>query len=349
MEKNILNTAIVAGMGLLLAGSAFAAKPSGVSHDDLYGDSLITLPMDESTVTTDVAKVYFVQIDEAEAYTVDIVGAGLNGNIRKACDNSLVPNPDRVYEKRFILMPSDISCGLETTNTMKGDSTGDKVANPLTLCSWSTPILADGQYAMAINPVDVGGSGPNTRQETRRGASSCAPAADDVFPGGLPYTSNHKRPETNNSDGHYQLFNIANASPAATKAPKRPEPLTPDGGSSYSKRFVFQDDSGFKGAATWYELYIWDKDHKRITSYGSNTTYPNWFKLGVDNQLSCNQVTATGNRECTFKNAPGAKFNTTAFVNEINSYGPNDVFTWYVQGWNAFGYSGWSQGGTFTK
>lgn len=349
MEKNILNTAVIAGMGLLLAGSAFAAKPNGASRDDIYGDSLISLPMDESTVITDTATVWFVEIDEAEAYTVDIVGAGKNGNIRKACDNSISPNPDRAHDSQMILMPSDISCGMETTNTMKGDSTGDKVAPPLALCSWTTPILADGQYAMAINPVDIGGSGPNTRQETRRGASSCAPGADDAF-GGLPYMKNKKRQMSNATDGSYQLFDIANANPAATLAPMKPEPLTPLAGASYGNKFTFQDESGYAGAATWYELFIWDKNNVRISSYGSNTTYPNWYKVGVDLQLTCNVTLATGNRQCTFKNGgPAAKFNTPGFLGEIASYGPNDVFTWYVRSWNMHGYSGWSDSGSFVK
>lgn len=380
MSKKLLQSTIVATMLAMISGGVLADLPAGVDRADTFGDSLINLPVDESTVTTDVPEVWFVQIDQAQNYSVDIVGAGKHGDISEAC-NDMSPNADRVYEYRKILTQADIACGTETTKTKPGDSTGTgggDVGNPVVpvkLCQWLTPpILLDGGYAMAINPIDIGGSEPYTWQETRRGASTCNPNtgdhasatinktdsdkyADDL----VAYQNNNKRGASWVRDSHYQLFTIANAAPAATQAPNAPEPESPVNeisiGTTHSVNnpfpysFAFEDDSGAVGAATWYELFIYDKDNKRITSYGSNTTYPNWYKLGVDSQISCSisGPSALGKRICVLKNGLGLPFATGAFKVEIKSYAPNDEFKWWVRGYNALGTSMWSAPGTFVK
>lgn len=403
MKKKILSAMVAAGMLTMASSGVLALAPTTVAEPDTFGDSLINLPVDESTVTTSTADVWFVKINEAYAYSIDLVGAGKSGDMAQACDN-VGANTHRTLSYRTIILASDLTCD-ETTNSpgLIGDNTSPvTVFNPaLRVCNWKSPILKDGQYALAINPIVLGGNAaalPGTPtngsiQEIRLADTTASAVAScenmDVVVGGLvfpsvngvdaddtiPYTSNSFRNMSVDADdnagggaadgildgdGHYQVFRIASAAADPTVVPNAPEPLSPIAfGSSvpsYSTLtgFSFLDDSGTDGAASWYELFIWDKNKKRITSYGSYSSSPNWYKLGVDSQLQCNlATTATSSRLCTLSNlgAPAAEpFDTPAFTAELATYNVNDEFTWWVRGYNALGYSTWSSApGVFVK
>ena len=401
MKKKLLSSMVGVAVLAMFSGNSFAAAPTSALLGDVFGDSLINLPVDESTVTTDTADIWFVKINEAYAYSVDIVGAGKNGDLALACDNA-VNNQHRTMSYHTVILASDLDCS-ETTATKPGDNTAPvSIFSPaLRLCNWKTPVLPDGQYGVAINPIVVGGNpaalpGSPTNgsiQEVRvpdAGGTDVASCENmDLVVGGLPISATNgvdaddTIPYTSNSfrnmsvdlvdntggggadgildgDGHYQVFEVANAAPAATQAPNAPEPQSPiaigNNIPSYSTLpgFVFTDDSGSAGAATWYELFIWDKNNVRITSYGSYSAFPNWYKLGVDSQLQCNLVAnAQGNRICTLSDlgAPTTEpFNTAAFATQLATYNVNDEFTWWVRGYNAFGVSVWSSApGVFVK
>lgn len=390
MEKRLLNSMIVAGVFAMISGNALAVAPSAVPTPDVFGDSLINLPVDESTVTTNYADIWFVKINEAYAYSVDIVGAGKNGDLAQACANG--SNTHRTKSYHNVILAADLVCDENTANKVGDNTAPVNIFSPaLRLCHWRTPILDDGQYGIAINPIVVGGSavvgGPTNGsiQEIRMPDTTASPIAScenmDVVVGGIPfpatngvdaddiipYTSNDFRNMSvdlfNNTggggpdgvldgDGHYQVFEIEDSAPAAIQVPNAPVPLSPiaigNNIPSYSTLpgFVFTDDSGTDGAATWYELFIWDKDQNRITSYGSYSSAENWYKVGVDSQLQCTIVaTAAGSRTCTLSNlgAPATEpFNTAAFAAKLASYNVNDEFTWYVRGYNALGYGVWS-------
>ncbi|HFC93186.1 MAG TPA: hypothetical protein ENJ51_10280, partial [Leucothrix mucor] len=89
MKKKLLSSMVGVAVLAMFSGNSFAAAPTSALLGDVFGDSLINLPVDESTVTTDTADIWFVKINEAYAYSVDIVGAGKNGDLALACDNAV--------------------------------------------------------------------------------------------------------------------------------------------------------------------------------------------------------------------------------------------------------------------
>lgn len=350
LKNRYLRTMVSIGVGTLIAGNSFADAPSGVNRADIFGDRLINLPLDESTVNNRSVDVWYLNIDGAHSYTWDLVGSGAAAQ-SSGCAG---PGADQVLTMSGIIPADPSACGAESTHTMPGDSSAPALGffpPSLHLCKYTLPDLPDGNYALAINPLMIGSNQNGNRaqsfQEARQ-ANNCRPQDDDgnvlnpqLPVGPRPYTANTLRdnvlPGQREHDNNYQLFTVADASPAPTMAPSAPLPISPNIGGipvPFIPLFTFVDSSGDAGRASWYQLWITDPSGNKITDFNHNPVGAGWFNVAVDTgEINCTLSIATGDRTCVVN----AASSPTLAALMISPHSPNVKYKWWVRGWNAVG------------
>lgn len=317
-KNNILGLSITAAL-LISSSAVLAASDPDV---DMKGDSLITLPKHGSTVDVASVDVWFDKVDNALGYTVDLFRSNTTADsttLAVDCSAAVVAD----FEDSLFLPATGLDCGQESEASKPGDGKKSGVY----ICKWTTPVLANGNYAIAINPIHVGDqiSGTEKRGTCGNDGASRSNVAVDFD-------------TTSNEDRNYQTFTVDVQHPNAgtTQKPSKPEPFLPAAESSLGGgNLTFTDSSPEAGKATWYQLWIYDKDNNRVDLTGDNPSHDNWYKLTVDANVSCTEnANAAGDRVCDISNVGG--------TSAISSASANDLFTWWVMGWNNKGYSGWS-------
>ncbi len=369
-KKRYLSSMVALGIFAVVATNTFAdAPPVAADRDDVYGDRLINLPMDESTVNSKSVDVYYLQIPGAHGYTVDLVGSGASP-AEDACGAGEVggnPN-DLVHNFQAIIQPSGADCGGATTGTHPGDgnAAGGFFAGPLHLCKYTLPELPDGNYALAINPLMIGAqpagnllNNDDSHQEQRR-RTNCrgtgpGVAGDDdgnvlnIEGAGFGgYLANALAVGgTNEDDSNYQLFTVADATAPATVAPSQPDLQFPLWDSQFTGAvpvFMFEDESGNGGQASWYQLWIFDENGNRVLDFDHNPTGNGWFNVSVDTgEITCVIQNAEGDRVCTIQ----AFSSPTLSALMGAGHSANEKWTWWVRGWNSNGMGPWSGMGQF--
>ena len=348
MTMKNLSLAVVSAIALMTVNSSFAAPLV-----DNKGDSLIQAPADNSTVTTDSVDIWFRYKENAMGYTLDLRGdsTGTGNECNGTVDD--IPNATTTltYHKTLYLPASGLDCGQETTDTIAGDDTTG--TNGYHLCKYTTGILANGDYAVAINPVAKG----TGKYSVTEKAGHCGDDVSNIGGNNLVDMST----VAISTNKNYQTFTVAvptTGGVGVTQAPNTPEPYLPAAGTTvygvtYASssvngapdinKLIFTDSSPANGKAKWYELWVYDKNNTRITDFANdNPTYTNWYKLTVDPSLDCQaNGNAAGDRVCSIDISAKA---------EIMSAAATDTFKWWVKGWNSIGASGWSTApGTFVK
>ena len=318
MKKRLLSVAIV---------TALATTNMAFAGPDTKGDSLIQSPEQDSTVDTDSPEIWFALINGAIGYTFDMVGVAPE-------DDPCANDATYIYEKTKFIPAAGLDCGEETQATKAGD--GDVAA--VHLCSVKSEILANGEYAVAINPVTIGTDKVSLTE--KRG--TCGNDA-------VGYSNNNPVNMTTagGNNKNYQKFtvDVPSTGGGPTQEPNIPEPFLPALGTSVDDaedKLTFTDSSPEEGKATWYELWVYDKDNVRVTDFDDNPGHPGWYKLTVDSELSCMEnANAAGDRVCTIDVSSSSILDDAA---------DDDEFTWWVRGWNEIGMSAWSTAPSkFTK
>ena len=318
-KYNLLGLSITAAILMASSNSALAAPDPDA---DLLGDSLITLPKQGTSVDVASVDIWFDKVDNALGYKVDLFRSNAVADTTTlATDCSAATVAD--FETSLFLPATGLDCGQESEASKPGDGKKSGVY----ICKWTTPVLANGNYAIAINPVHAGDYISGTE---KRGA--CGDDAIARNNAAVDFDT------TVNADRNYQTFtvDVQNPNAGTTVKPNKPEPSLPAAETSLGAgNLEFTDSSPSTGKATWYQLWIYDKDNNRVDVTGDNPSHNNWYKLTVDGNISCTEnANAAGDRVCTIANV-----DTTPAISGADA---GDLFTWWVMGWNAKGYSGWS-------
>lgn len=319
-KYNTLGLSITAAVLMATSSSVLAAPDPDA---DLKGDSLISLPLQGSAVDTASVDIWFDKVDDALGYKIDLFRSSATANtaaLAADCNAATVAD----FEHAMFLPTSGLDCGQESEASKPGDGKKSGVY----LCKWTTPILANGNYAIAINPIHAGDVISGTEKRGMCGDDTTARtnvAVDFDTTDGT-------------ADRNYQVFTVDVQDPNAgtTQKPNKAEPFLPAAEASLGVgSLVFTDSSPDAGKATWYQLWIYDKDNNRVDLSGDNPSHNNWYKLTVDASISCTEnANAAGDRVCMIDNV-----GTTPAISGAVA---NDLFTWWVMGWNVKGYSGWS-------